>query len=515
MRDNGNRMAASSRWQPIVLLVLVFVGGLTSLGVEFAAARLLAPYFGTSLYIWGILIGLILIYLTIGYYLGGRLADRYPSATLLYRLTAIAGFAVGVIPVVSRPILRFAQLGFAQFSAGIVVGSLLATVLLFAVPVVLLGFVSPFVIRLRIQQIDRAGNAAGAVYALSTLGSILGTFIPVFWLIPTFGTRPTLYILAFALLATSVAGLWPRHRAYAGLLLIVAALSVLPIHGVKAADYGTLIYETESAYHYIQVLREGTRVDLALNEGHAVHSIYDPTSSVTGGPWDLFLMAPYVGTGQPPERTAIIGLAGGTVARQYTQAFGPTPIDGVEIDPKIVEAGRRFFAMDEPNLHVVVQDGRYFLATTHQRYDVIALDAYRQPYIPFYLTTREFFAEARDHLRRDGVVAVNAGRTATDYRLVDALAGTLRSLFRHVYVVDATAYTNSLVFATDAPTTLEAFTGRVQAVSDAPAPLGPVAVKTLQEGHARAAATGPVFTDDLAPVERLIDQIILGYIRAR
>ncbi len=502
-------------WRDALLLVLVFVGGLTSLGVEFAAARLLAPYFGTSLYIWGVLIGGILIYLTAGYYLGGRLADRYPSATLLYRLTAIAGFAVGLIPLVSRPILRFAQLGFAQFSLGIVVGSLLATILLFALPVVLLGFVSPFVIRLRIERIDRAGNAAGAVYALSTLGSILGTFIPVFVLIPTFGTRPTIYMLALALLVTSVAGLWPRHREYALLPVIVAVLSLLPLHGVKAADYGTLVYETESAYNYIQVLRKGSRVDLALNEGQAVHSVYDPASSITGGPWDLFLLAPYFGSGRPPERTAIIGLAGGTVARQYTEAFGPVAIDGVEVDPKIVEVGRRFFAMTEPNLRVVVQDGRYFLATTDQRYDVIAVDAYRQPYIPFYLTTREFFEQARQHLRPNGVVGVNAGRTATDYRLVGALAGTLRTLFRQVYVIDATAYTNTLVFATDASTTLPEFEQRVRDVTVAPAPLGPVASRALEQGRPRLAPAGPVFTDDLAPVERLIDQIILGYIRGR
>jgi predicted membrane-bound spermidine synthase len=502
-----------SRWRQALLLVLAFVGGLASLGIEFAASRLLAPYFGTSLSIWGVLIGLILIYLTVGYYLGGRLADRYPSPTLLFRLTAVAGFAVGIIPVISRPILRFAQQGFASFSVGIVVGSLLATILLFALPVILLGFVSPFVIRLRIQRVDRAGNAAGAVYALSTLGSILGTFIPVFWLIPTLGTRPTLYILSLALLVTSLLGLWPRDRAYAILPVIVLALAVLPLGGIKAADYGTLVYEHESAYNYIQVLRQGSRFDLALNEGHAVHSVYDPLSSVTGGPWDLFLLAPYFGSSQAPTRTAVIGLAGGTVARQYTLAFGATPIDGVEIDPKLVEVGRRYFAMDEPNLRVFVQDGRYFLATTDAHYDVIALDAYRQPYIPFYLTTREFFAEARRHLRPDGVVAVNAGRTATDYRLVEALSGTLRTLFARVYVVDAASFSNTLIFATDAPTSLEQFTRRVQAIRDAPAPLGPVAEAALRVGSPREAPAGPVFTDDLAPVERLIDQIILGYIR--
>ncbi len=192
----------------VLLLPLAFVGGLTSLGIEFAASRLLAPFFGQSLFIWGILIGLILIYLTIGYYAGGRLADRRPEARLLYKLTAAASITTALIPIISRPILSVAQSGFAQLSVGLVLGSLASVVVLFAVPVILLGMVSPFVIRLRIEKLATAGNAAGAVYALSTLGSILGTFLPVFWLIPTFGTRPTIIVLAFLIGSISAAGLW-------------------------------------------------------------------------------------------------------------------------------------------------------------------------------------------------------------------------------------------------------------------------------------------------------------------
>jgi len=189
-----------------LLLPLAFTGGLASLGIEFAAARLLAPFFGQSLFIWGTLIGLILIYLTIGYYAGGRLADRRPDSRLLFQLTAAAALLTAAIPIASRPILSLAQSGFAQVSVGLVLGSLISVIVLFAAPVILLGMVSPFVIRLRIRELETAGNAAGAVYALSTLGSILGTFVPVFWLIPTYGTRPTIFVLAFLLGAISAAG---------------------------------------------------------------------------------------------------------------------------------------------------------------------------------------------------------------------------------------------------------------------------------------------------------------------
>ena len=195
-----------------LLLPLVFISGMASLGVEFGAARLLAPYFGTSLYVWGVLIGLILIYLSAGYVIGGRLADRHPREEVLYQITAWAGLWIGIIPLVSYPILLISQQGFKELSVGLVAGTLLAVVLLFAAPVVLLGCVSPFAIRLLLRDVETGGNTAGRVYALSTAGSILGTFLPVFWFIPTYGTRPTLEGFGLALVGASIAGLWPRRK---------------------------------------------------------------------------------------------------------------------------------------------------------------------------------------------------------------------------------------------------------------------------------------------------------------
>src|SRR5712691_12025825 len=177
-----------------------------SLAVEFGAARLLAPFFGTSLYVWGVLIGLVLIYLSAGYVIGGRLADRRPDEMLLYQITAWAGLWIGVIPLVSYPILLASQQGFKELSVGLVAGTLFAVVILFAVPVILLGCVSPFAIRLLLRNVETGGNTAGRVYALSTAGSILGTFLPVFWFIPTYGTRPTLVGFSLALLVPSVLG---------------------------------------------------------------------------------------------------------------------------------------------------------------------------------------------------------------------------------------------------------------------------------------------------------------------
>jgi spermidine synthase len=211
---------------------------------------------------------------------------------------------------------------------------------------------------------------------------------------------------------------------------------------------------------------------------------------------------------------AILGLAGGTTARQLTAAYGPIDITGVEIDPDILDAAHRYFHLTEPNVHPVVQDARYWLATDRgHRYDMIALDAYRQPYIPFHLTTREFFQLVRDHLQPGGAAVVNAGRTPSDYRLVAALASTMRAVFTNVYLVDVSSFSNTMIYGTTEQTSMEDV---LHNLGLAKQPL----IKTIAEsaesqGNLRASGyRGQVFTDDLAPVEQLIDQIILGYIQS-
>ena len=512
--------------QRIILLAVVFLAGMTSLAIEISASRLLAPYFGTSLFIWANLIGLELIYLTIGYTIGGRMADRRPSALRLYSIVAIAATFLGLIPLISRPILQISLTGFANLDFGAFYGSLLGTILLFAFPVILLGMVTPFAIRLEITKLDQAGKTAGQIYSLSTLGSILGTFVPVFIFIPTVGTDLTFVIFAMVLLAGALLGLG-FAGGYARLaklgtplsvvLLIALVFTALP-HTIKAGYGGTLITEKESLYNYIQVVKNNGTYELILNEGQAIHSLYNPANPLSGGEWDYFLGAPFFNN--PPylasdfHSAAIIGLGGGTIAYTITNSYGSIPIDGVEIDPEIVKMGQQYFAMNEKNLAVHVQDGRYFLATTNKQYDMIAIDAYQQPYIPFQLTTREFFQLARNHLTPKGVVAINVGRTATDYRLVDALSSTMQSVFKKVYIIDTYYGGNSIIVATNDDTTqLANFAANAQFITQPL--LAAVANETLaNEAHLRVnTAHAQPFTDDHAPVESIVDQILLGYIR--
>src|SRR5260370_26866636 len=173
---------------------------------------------------------------------------------------------MGVIPVVSCPILLISQQGFKDVSVGLVVGTLLAGVLLFAAPVILLGCVSPFAIRLLLRDVETGGNTAGRVYALSTAGSILGTFLPVFWFIPSYGTRPTLEAFGLVLVAVSIAAMWPRKRFYAAFAILVILAWIFLPSGIKPPDAGTLLTERESAYNSIQDVQPATATRLVLND---------------------------------------------------------------------------------------------------------------------------------------------------------------------------------------------------------------------------------------------------------
>lgn len=521
----GSSIRESSRVAPYprsrLIEPLAFVGGLCSIGIELSASRLIAPYFGSSTFIWANLIGLTLTYLSIGYYLGGRLADRRPDPRLLYLCTAVAAAFAGLIPIVARPILRISLDAFDRLAVGAFYGSLVGTLLLLAVPVTLLGFVTPFAIRLTLGDVEGAGRTTGRIYALSTVGSILGSFLPVLLFIPLFGTRASFFILSGMLLAISVAGLYEarafKWTAVSGLLAALMIIgNVAGSDNIKPPYRGTLVYETESEYNYIQVLKDGDDYLLALNEGQAVHSVYNPDRLLTGGPWDYFTVAPLFNesaTAPSPTTALMIGLAGGTAARQLIAAYPRMHVDGVEIDPVVADVGRRYFGMTDPRINVIIEDGRYFLRTTEQHYDIIGIDAYKQPYIPFQLTTREFFTEVKQKLNECGVAVVNVGRTETDFRLVDVIASTMRDVFPAVYAVDVERYTNTMVYGVTCPSSIAAFESNRSGLPESSI-TRVVADWSVASGKMRLIQPGGrVFTDDHAPVEMVVDEMIVDAAR--
>jgi predicted membrane-bound spermidine synthase len=507
----------------VLIKLIVFVGGMTSIGIEISASRLLAPYFGDSTFIWANVIGTTLSFLSLGYWLGGKVADRRPDPQLLFILTAIAGLSACVIPVVSKPILKLSLNAFDTVSIGEFYGSLLGVLVLFAVPITLLGFVSPFAIRLLVQDVGRSGQTAGNLYALSTFGSIAGSFLPVLVLVPLLGTAKTFYLFGGGIVLLSIVGLLLLRAPRPASIATLATLAVLVFNWtlgagqIKPPYRGDLVYETESVYNYIQVLNDDGEYLLALNEGQAVHSIYDPNNLVTGGPWDYFGLGPLFADNFDASQVnsaCIIGLAGGTAAREFAEAYPGIAIDGVEIDGEIARLGKKYFGLDDvPNLSIHIKDGRYFLETTKTTYDIVAVDAYHQPYIPFQLTTKEFFELVRDHLNENGVAVINVGRTETDYRLIDVISSTMRSVFPYVFAVDVDRFDNTMLFGFSSPASLASFATHAAALAPGSL-LGVVSGIAGQSGNIREAPAGDrVFTDDLAPVELYTDLLILDAAR--
>lgn len=495
---------------------------MTSLAIEFGASRLLGNTFGTSNLVWASIIGLILIYLTVGYFIGGRWADRSPRFQTMYTVLVWGGFTSGLVPFIARPVLRMAANAFDQLQVGILLGSFTAVLILFIVPVTLLGTISPFAIRLAIVDSRQAGRISGQIYAISTLGSFIGTFLPVLVLIPLVGTTLTFLIFSLFLTLVALIGLWKtagwkRLLIWIWMPIVLCGLGIIWGKGPIKKTAGE-IYERESAYNYIQVIEQDGYRYLRLNEGQGVHSVWHPTDLNYGGPWQEFLVAPFFN--DPPYKLkqvtnmAIIGLAAGTVARQATAVFGNIPIDGFEIDPAIITVGQKYFGMDMPNLNAIPQDGRVGLEHSSKSYTIIAVDAYRPPYIPPHLTTQEFFQAAKDHLTSDGVLVVNVGRSPTDRKLVDQIASTIQTVFPSVYIIDVPGSFNTMIYATRQSTqfvNLHANLVQLRSTPGTPQLL----LESMQVAIDNTQTTPPVsvvYTDDWSPIEWVTNSMILSYV---
>ena len=477
---------------------VVFAAGVGTLATEIGASRLLAPYFGNSTIVWANVIGLTLASLSLGYWLGGRLADRRPTPRALGFVVVSAACLVAIATLVSRPILDFSVEGLDRVSAGAAIGSFFGVLVLFVPPVTLLGMVAPFAIRLALKDVETAGTVAGRLYAVSTIGSLLGTFLSALVTIPAFGTQRTL--LASAALI-GAGGAFLLGRRWLLLAVGLAALLLIPPGAVKAQS--GLIFEDESRYQFIQVVeRDGVR-RLYLDEGLATHSVWRRDEVLTGGVWDTYLAVPHL-LGRPPARVAMLGNAAGTAARAYASYYPDAKVDGVELDPAVSEVGRRFFGMSEiGTLTVYDRDARAFLRDTNERYDVIIVDAYRPPYVPFYLATREFFAIVREHLRPGGIVALNVATTPDNHDLADAIAGTLRTELPQVLTWQPLRF-NQIVIGVKGPL------NSGNRVTISPPELSPL-VESLLKDYRVAEPSDDPWTDDRAPVEWITDRMIVEF----
>ena len=482
------------------LYLTEFFSGMSVMAVELGASRLLAPYFSSSQIVWTLIIGTIMIAMALGNVLGGRLADKN-KPDRLYLLLLIDAVWIGAIPFVAKYVIAGISFLFALFvkSNFLIWASLTSCLVLFVGPCLILGMITPSLIKYAVRSLENNGRIVGELEALQTVGSIIGTFIPTFVTIPLWGTAFTFIIFASILLTLAliylIAGKLTRLPLLSFLLLFGLLFALSP-RVTYSFSRENIVYEDESVYNYLRVEDTETETILSTNVLFGVQSIKRKNAALTGLYYDYALGANYMVDAAGPSML-ILGMGSGTFAAEtlrYTPAFR---IEGVEIDRKIIDLTYEYFGLD-PSVKVTEYDGRAYLADAGT-YDVIMVDAYQDITIPFQMSSVEFFSLVQKHLSPNGVMVVNLNMVAdVKDNINDYLKDTVNRVFRVVYECP-TDGTNCILFASDNAEILDVFDGKIASLSgDIRAMMERVREKTrLTEKGNR------ILTDDRAPVELL------------
>jgi spermidine synthase len=420
----------------------------------------------------------------------------------LCTIIGLAAVLYAVVPIVARPFLSVSVDLISSSSAGTLTGSLISVTVLVALPMTLLGAVSPWALRLAIRDVEHSGTVAGRLYAISTAGSLVGIMLATLVLIPFAGSRRTFFFFALALAVIAAIGVGRRT---AIVPVIIAAVALVPIGPLQPNEGGgKVLFEGETPFQYVRVVEERRVRYLELNRASSVHSMLVPGSYLTGDEsyWDHTLVLPLATLDGPPERVAILGNAAGTTARSIGHFYPQAKVDGVEIDPKLTELGRRFFDMRNTNLRIFHEDARPWLHRTSGRYDVIVMDAYQPEYIPFYLTTKEFFEVVRDRLTPKGSVIVNLDHPENSAQLEKVIARTMAQVFPNIARREV-GTTTTLLMGSVTPIDPQRMHDNAVRLR-LPAELVALAKPTAKQLGARLQG-GEVFTDDRAPIEWLMD----------
>lgn len=500
--------------------------------IEVTAPRLMAPYFGTSAFTWTNVIGGIMAALAAGYYLGGKLADRRPQLSTALWLTIAGTVLIAGVPALA-PALSSALLPPETSGLSSVPlharASLLVTLVVFAPPLLLMGALSPVVVR-QLTRLQDIGGASGANSTAATTGALLGTFLPTLWLIPTIGSRLSI-ALAAAVMAIVTCALAIEVRCRAAALIAMGAAIVAFSFGAKAGPLRMvegMIDERETQYQLARVVQDGTRTELQFDtQFRGAQSVHVQDKELTGEYFDYLMLLPFLVSGSHPQplRVLILGLGSGTVPRQYQYFIAPTQrleIEAVEIDPALVQLGRKYFDLarsTDAGLTLHIGDGRSFLRATARQYDVIVLDVFsHQEFLPFQLASVEFFRLVRQHLAPGGVLGMNIVVRHFPSSLLDAVEKTVLVAFGsawHFNVPDT--FNVQLIACRDreldlAEAARKASGYRPESVDPGEAAaLRDLMVTGLQAIAAIAAKpNGLLLTDDRAPVE----QLMLADIRA-
>ena len=404
-----------------IYLFSAFVSGAAVMAVEMSGTRILAPYFGNSLYVWTNLLGLVMMALAAGYFFGGRLSDKKPKPELYFTLFFAAGLWVLLLPFVATPIFKLLFYVFSNFANTVPLGSFVAVSLLFVVPMFFLGMVLPFTVKLITAHVEHVGSVSGKVSMVSTVGSLVGTFLPAFILIPILGTTKTFILIAVILMLTAAMGLRKIFFGFfpvASVLIILmgwlSASSVPPVYAQS-----DIIFSKDSAYGFVFVTEdeEGIR-RLHVNSPIGTQSLYDPESALPpeGYYYSYFGVLPAMM--EDPKNVLILGHAGGSFTRIFNAYYPELDITGVEIDPLMTEVSMKYMGLEDADVDIVHADARTYLLSTEESYDLILIDTYQSMNIPSHLATHEFFALVASRLNSGGLVALNAASGESDFLYV-------------------------------------------------------------------------------------------------
>lgn len=484
------------------------------MALELAASRFLAPYYGTSMIVWANIIGLVLLSMSLGYWIGGKWADRWPDGRLLMAVSLVSGVITSLLPIWGKIIFPTLSAGILNTPVWMIVFSFLAILIVFAPPVFLLAMVSPFAIRLVADQKGDVGKVAGNLYAFSTLGSLVGTFGTAFITIPFLGSRETIYIWSALLIGVSAWGLRHSRWRWTGLLLLVPLVFYLLSNVTATSAEGEhIVWSEDTLYQYVRVTQsDDGETALIYNEGGGVQSLRRPNDALSNQDYyNDYLMLPFLV--DEPRQALVLGSAGGTIPRLMAKYVRPTfpdlQVTGVEIDPEVSKLAPLFFGQQPDDMKVVNQDARVFVNQTDERYDIVIVDTYsEQIYIPFHLSTVEFFQSVRSILTDQGLIALNVNATTPDSKLLISMSKTVKKVFPYTYLVKARGHYNYVLLGS--MNELEA--QKLQRI-DSTDPLDDIKQEwpeQLEILDDQQLSSGMVLTDNLSPTEMLTDSMIFG-----
>lgn len=413
------------RW---FLLGTALVTGAVVMALEILGSRLLAPVFGSSLFVWGALIGVILAAMSSGYAFGGWVSDRYPSGRVLAALLLFSGGWTFLVAWTNQPIL-FEIEKLVQDPRW---GPCLAATVLLAPPAFGLSGVLPAMLRLAVADMDHLGRQTGRMIALSTVGSLAGTWGTAFFLLSWLGSQSLLAWLGG--IQVGLGALWLMRgtpaRPFVPLIAVgcIGLLGMLALHPIQRLR--APVHQEESPYQQVRIREDDLFRYLVLDRTfHATMWKVEPTSLFL--PYSQMMVASLALVSEP-KRGLIIGHGGGSLAKWLAQQWPTLELDIVEFDPVVVRMAEEYFAYQAPtNHHVFVKDGRAFLNATEQTYDLIWIDAFARDMIPFHLTTTEFYSLVRTHLNQNGIVAVNLASSGKegDLARASAVVQTMKQAF--------------------------------------------------------------------------------------